>query len=271
MKKFFAIYIVSVIAVMVGITSARAATIALWTFEDGVPGTPAGVVQDVVGGNDGIANGAPLYTAGVRSTFGSTGLNFNGIDQSVFIDSTSGGPLELSGDFTIELGLVSGNSLGDGIALFMGDPTPGQDPYYIFVQSNGDVTFHLYTGAANFNLSAGAGTVTANSSHTIGAVFDFDDINGTDNFMRLFIDQEEVASLNIGNQVPFYGDTNSDLWFGSVHDTGLFYQGTVSDVRISDIALTGDQMMAIPEPGILAVFGIGLLGLGLCRRGRRAC
>ena len=56
MKKFFALYVVTVLAVAAGITSAKAGTIAHWTFEnDGgigsapAPATVTASVQGLVG------------------------------------------------------------------------------------------------------------------------------------------------------------------------------------------------------------------------------
>ena len=267
MKKFLALYVVSLLAVFVGLSTARAATIAHWTFEDGIPGSPATTVIDSVGGNNGVAINGPVYVSGAVSNFGTTGLSFNGVNQTVFVDSTSGGDLELTGDFTIEVGVITGSTISGTLPIFMGDSQPGKDPYYIVLNSDGSLIFHLYTGTGgNFDLSTTAGAVSTNASQNIATVFDFDDINGTDNFMRIFVDQTEVASVNIGSNVPYYGDTDSDLWIGSVENQFAFFNGTLTDIRISNVALTGEQMFQVPEPGMLAVFGLGLLGLGLSRR-----
>jgi hypothetical protein len=58
---------------------------------------------------------------------------------------------------------------------------------------------------------------------------------------------------------------------GSVHDNGnprRYYRGDLTDVKISDMALTESEMMLVPEPGMLAIFGMGILALGLTRRKR---
>jgi hypothetical protein len=87
--------------------------------------------------------------------------------------------------------------------------------------------------------------------------------------MSLYIDRTLVASLNIGTAAPFYVDTQSDFWMGSVHQSGGgAFAGDLSDVRISDMALTSEEMMPGPEPGMVAIFGIGLLGLAAIRRKR---
>jgi hypothetical protein len=266
MKKFLTLYVVSLVATVVGLSSARAATIAHWTFEEGTIGSPATTVIDSVGGNNGVAINGPVYVSGAVSNFGTTGLSFNGTNQTVFVDSTSGGDLELTGDFTIEVGVITNSVISGSLPIFMGDSQPSKDPYYIVLNADGSVIFHLYTGGASFDLSTAAGVVSPSASHNIATVFDFDDINGTDNFMRIFVDQTEVASTNIGANVPYYGDTDSDLWIGSVENQFAFFNGTLTDIRISNVALTGDQMFQVPEPGTLAVFGLGLLGLGLSRR-----
>ena len=71
-----------------------------------------------------------------------------------------------------------------------------------------------------------------------------------------------VTSLNAGATTPFYGDTAGDFWMGSVHDNGnpgRYYRGDLTDVKISDMALTQSEIMLVPEPGMLAIFGMGLL------------
>ena len=81
MKKFFALYVLAVLAVAAGITSAKAGTIAHWTFEEGTPGSMAsgtGTIIDIAGGNNDTAIDEPTYVGGAISGYGSTGLNFDG-------------------------------------------------------------------------------------------------------------------------------------------------------------------------------------------------
>jgi hypothetical protein len=78
MKKFFALYVLAVLAVAAGITSAKAGTITHWTFEEGTPGSTAGTIIDIASGNNGTAIDGPTYVGGAISGYGSKGLNFDG-------------------------------------------------------------------------------------------------------------------------------------------------------------------------------------------------
>ena len=126
MKKFFALYVVTVLAVAVGITSAKAGTIAHWTFENdgGIGSTPA---TDSVQALVGTTIGGPTIVGNSQSGFGSKGLNLDGVNDTIQVSAGSSGPLALSGDFTIELGFHSVQNSGFGV--FFGDPPRGQDPY----------------------------------------------------------------------------------------------------------------------------------------------
>ena len=89
--------------------------------------------------------------------------------------------------------------------------------------------------------------------------------------MSTYVDRMLVVDLDIGTTVPFYGDTTSDFWIGSVHDNGnpgRYFRGGLTDVKISDMALTTNEMMLVPEHGMMAIFGIGLLALALAWRKR---
>ena len=117
-------------------------------------------------------------------------------------------------------------------------------------------------------LSTGDAAIDIGQTTQVAAVFDFDDIDGSDNIMSIYVDRLLVASVNAGSITPFYGDTFSDFWIGSVDNKGGYYTGALTDVKISDAALTSSEMMLVPEPGVMAIFGFGLLALGLSRRKR---
>lgn len=299
MKKFFALYVVAVLAVAVGITSAKAGTIAHWTFEnDGAIGSTPTTFTDSIQGlvgttsytnevkpDDDISSSPtnlPTVIGGTTSGFGTKGVSFDGSDDTIYVESGSAfglgaaqnsAPLALGGDFTIELGLRN-RTPGTGFGVFYGDQIGGLDPYYIFVEGSGNVLFQMYTGGGPGPggakaVSSGAGAIEFNALTHIAAVFD-EDVGGSGtNEMRLYIDQMLVASLNIGTAAPFYEDTQSDFWMGSVHGAGGYFGGDLSDVRISDMALSTEEMLLVPEPGMVAVFGMGLIGLAALRRKRR--
>lgn len=269
MKKFLALYVVAMLAATLGVSTARAGTIAFWTFEEGIDGAPATIIPDVAGSSDGTAINSPVYVNGATSADGTTGLVFNGSgpNQTVFVDSSNGGVLELTSDFTVSFGVYSDATAANGMAIFMGDEQFSRDPFYVLLNSDGSVTYQLYSTSDQSNfLGAAAGTIGANSYHEIAAVFDYDNVNGgNDNFMYLYIDGLMVSSLNIGTEVPFYGNSDSNLWFGSVHNSFAYLDGTLSFVKITNDA-NPTAVADVPEPAALAVFGFGLVGLGLARR-----
>ena len=135
-KKFFALYVLAVLAVAAGITSAKAGTIAHWTFEEGTPGSTAGTIIDIASGNNGTAIDGPTYVGGAISGYGSTGLNFDGgldtvrvISGSTLPDAQgSTAPLALAGDFTIEIGMTADAAGGGGFGVFYGSPDGGKAP-----------------------------------------------------------------------------------------------------------------------------------------------
>ena len=157
MKKFFALYVLAVLAVAAGITSAKAGTIAHWTFEEGTPGSMAsgtGTIIDIAGGNNDTAIDEPTYVGGAISGYGSTGLNFDGgldtvrvISGSTLPDALgSTAPLALAGDFTIEIGMTADAAGGGGFGVFYGSPDGGKAPNYIELKSDGSVLFQMYGG-----------------------------------------------------------------------------------------------------------------------------
>ena len=271
MKKFLAVYVVAILTIALGLTSAKAGTIAHWTFEnDGAVGSNPSTVVDSVQGLVGTTIGGPTIVGNSPSGFGNKALSFDGINDTVRVSSGSTGPLALTGDFTIELGIRSAQTTGLGFGIFYGDPQGGLDPYYIYVDSSGNVLFQIYNGGGvgpggSNSVSTGPGAIQLGDLTHVAAVFD-EDAGG--NTLSIYIDQVLAASTNIGTNSPFYGDTTSDFWMGSVHNDGLYYRGDLTDVRISDMALAPAEMFPVPEPGMVAIFGMGLLGLAMVRRKR---
>lgn len=270
MKKFLALYVFAILAVALGTTTSKAGTIAHWTFEEGVPGSVASgteTITDIVGGNHGTALNGPHYVDGAISGFGTKGLRLDGNSHTVRVASGSTGALALSNDFTIEIGMIANRPNSTGFGVFYGDSQGGRDPYFISFDNNGSVTFRIYGGASGTDtLTTAAGLINYGESAHIAAVFDLDEANGTDNMMNIYVDSLLVASLNAGDTTPFYGDTVSDFWIGSVHGAGRNFSGILTDVRISDMALTGEDMFPVPEPGAIAIFAVGLFLLGISRR-----
>ncbi len=269
MKKLLAIYVIGLAGMLVGLQTAKAATIAHWTFEEGVPGasaTGAGSIIDVAGGSNGTANNGPVYVDGYKTGFGNQGLRFNGSNQNVLIPNSPGGPLELSGSFTIEIALETATDTDGGFALFMGGDAGGQDPYYVALDGAGNLFFQMYFDNATAVSIAALGALEFGEFQHIAAVFD---TAGASNEMRLYVDETLVGSTFVGTRVAGYDDPTNNLWLGSVNNGAFgFFTGVLADVRISDEALGANEFLPVPEPGMIAIFGMALIGLGIARRRR---
>jgi len=78
------------------------------------------------------------------------------------------------------------------------------------------------------------------------------------------------AGVSLANTV-LTGTDSATAVSGILNPAGLFSLTLVANIHVLDIAGTGDYdtsgvLSAVPEPSVLALFGAGLLGLGLARR-----
>ena len=73
----------------------------------------------------------------------------------------------------------------------------------------------------------------------------------------------DVPGANLDPFIDTFGGLNADVpWYVSVTNTGT------SDISFDSITLAGSAIAAVPEPATMALFGIGVFGLGLRRRRR---
>ena len=104
-----------------GATTSKAGTIAHWMFEEGTPGATASGAEPIIDSSannlHGTATGGPTYQGGLISGTGTTGLRFDGVN-----DSGSTGPLALSGGCTIDLGMNAQAPDSLGFGVFYGAP-----------------------------------------------------------------------------------------------------------------------------------------------------
>jgi hypothetical protein len=102
-----------------------------------------------------------------------------------------------------------------------------------------------------------------------------------ENAFKLYVNGELKGTLNLphsgiydpgvqNNDDFIIGDTNAINYF-----TRYYFDGLIDEVRVSDVALSPEQLgyyqtlgTPVPEPATLLLFGIGGLGFGIFRRKR---
>lgn len=198
---------------------------------------------------------------------GAPGTNYDGIidlDGASFGERFAGQTLGASGNSDT----LSGAPIGGGLTLLAG--AAGQN-------------LNIFDRAPDGNVLAGLGPLGFPDPNAIGegaVTILFDN------------DQSEFGFQSVGGNL---GDATFDFWardgslLGSINPMGLGvdFFGFMSDsqniagisiwntdpagIGFDDIIfdVPGDPPTATPEPGILAIFAIGLAGFGLARRKRK--
>ncbi len=151
-------------------------------------------------------------------------------------------------------------------------------------------TFSLRSHDAAMGPGSSAGSTLARDGAHWTVLYDKDNVPGKSGFLfdargitgnaSAFVsqdgpfDQIDVLKIIIdGNSSEVYGafDFGSGLGFRSANIGGSFAStalGTRSGGEQWDNILVTDDSVEVPEPGSLAVFELGLLGLGFLRRRR---
>ena len=185
-----------------------------------------------------------------------SGANVNSFNDS-FNDWSGGNPLSSS---TLNgTNRVSGDSAGEYAAplIAYGPPAGTDDPthYYSVPRTGGSGDLALEFGDAYnyFGLLWGS----------------IDDYNT----IEFLLDGLSVVSLS-GDQVTAPSAANGDQQAPSTNTYVNFYDLTYDEVRFSSsqFAFEFDNIAVaqVPEPAAVGMFGVGLLGLGLAYRRRKA-
>lgn len=252
-------------------SSVHAGVIAHWSLDEGAAGTVASGADSILdgSGNDhhGTPFGNPIYTA---LPGGDTGLDFS--NDHIRVTSTS--QFE-SPSMTVEA-LVNIHSLPSGGGLsqivFRGDVTAGEDPFYLGLLDN-NLRWYIEddpsgADALHYDVSG----LLNQMLHVAGTI---DDATGD---MRLFVNGAEVASKNTSvrptHPITTFADCGVSI--GALHDcvsTQQFFDGVISEVRISDVALSPNQFLgasatAVPAPASAALMALGVALMGWWARRR---
>ena len=243
----------------------QAATVAHWTFENGVPDMVAsgsGSVLDSSGnGHHGDPINGPVYRLESVGA-GSVALEFDGSNDRVFIPDAPG--FQLTQSITIEAWVTLDSFANPGIdqLVFRGDSRSGFDPYFLSVL-DGRAFFHIADASnVGVNLASAAPLPTGQPVHVAGTL---DDASGT---MSVYVDGvlSNSTTTAIRPAGVLTGPTPG-VALGNLQDSGVQYlDGRMHEARISDVALPPSQFL-IPEPTVFCLLGVG----GLLILGRRRC
>ena len=248
----------------------EAATVAYWRFENGIADNRAILANSILDSSGHGMNGTPVNMPRYRtSVFGTevplTGANnalsmeFDGTDQRIYVPDNS--LFQLTHSLTLEAyinvnPILSGNIGGQ--IIFRGDDRSSLDPYTLTINA---------INWLEFEICSPNGTVIGISTpipfgqwmHVAGT------LNDSTGQLALYVNGQ-LANSTITSLRPL-GALNSSyspgLGIGNVQsgNYGEFFNGLIDEVRISDVALTPDQFLNVPEPSTLIFLSVGAISL----------
>jgi hypothetical protein len=205
--------------------------------------TGDGTASDSAGGNDAsLVSGATYASGQIGSAF-----SFDGVDDRVQVaDSES---LKLTESISVE-GWVKATGVANqhGMILFRGDNRGGLDPYWLSVESNGQLVFVVENGTA----AAGVST-TMPMNQFIHIAGTLDDATGV---MRLYVNGVQM-SQTITTVRPF-ADLDPAYYpgigignHGGYPNTGhnFPFKGLIDELKVYDRALSGEEVLANFQAG----------------------
>jgi hypothetical protein len=242
---------------------AGAATIGYWRMEADLDASANGlrVANQVAGGSDLISNQAFIdLVANPNGTVPNTGtINLGSVGSTI-----QGGANGINGTVawysvldTASITAEFWARTNEGEATLLARSS-GANGFTIANPNNLQVTYRVSNGAG------GSVQVTLNTGHNMNATwrhyaFTYDAATGVGAF---YVDGVVVASNNgVDGRALFWGGA-SPLRVGQLMDYASAFNGTMDEVRLSDVALNPTQFLgAVSEPAAALLLVIGLAGL----------
>ncbi len=189
-------------------------------------------------------------------------MQFNGIDQRISIPDSP--QFQLTHSLTLEAYIdpVIPSDGWNHYILFCGDDRAGFDPYALWVMNIGG------TNVIGFFIQDAAGQLA--ELYAPIAVNQWSQVAGTlddqTGVMKLYVNGSLVDStVTSVRALGALTGPNPGLGIGDLQSSlpYQFFNGLIDEVRISDVALTPDQFLNVPEPSTIVLLGISAASLCL--------
>lgn len=240
-----------------------AATVGLWSFDEESGNT----AYDSSGyGNNGIVYGAARTSDTPFLYLGNSAMSFDGLND--YINCGSSSALSLT-TFTLEAWIkpetigrryiaIKGNEyaieLADGTANPKGWFTTGSDDIY-----------HMLTSPTVVPMNTWSHIATTKDT----------------NALKLYVNGQLKGTLNLPDSGEYSSvQHNDDFIIGNVNAINYpftyYFDGLIDEVRVSDVALSPEQLgyyhtagSPVPEPASMLLFGLGGIGMAFMKRKRK--